>query len=299
MMIVRYLAPGGDVQIGLQIDDQIRPLSVGSVAELLRLSTAEIKSICAGSTGEAQIGIGEVKLLAPVDGLTEVWAAGVTYADSRRARMIESEHAADIYDRVYGADRPELFFKAVPWKVVGMNQPVRLRADSEINVPEAELAVIANKDAEIVGFAVCNDVSSRSLEGENPLYLPQAKIYDGSCALGPGIRPVWEVDNPDDLTIQVSIVRDGASVWSGKASTAQLNRSITELLQYVFRDQTFPDGVVLSTGTCLVPDLPFTLAGDDLVTIEIEMVGALSNPVAPDGPPVSPTPLTNAAQQRS
>lgn len=221
----------------------------------------------------------ELALLAPVDGRTEVWAAGVTYERSKQARISESQHEADVYDRVYDADRPELFFKSVAWRVVGPTANVAIRADSEINVPEPELAVVCNAHAEIVGYTVCNDMSSRSIEGENPLYLPQAKVYAGSCAIGPGIRPAWEVPDPYALTITCVINRGDQTVWTGSASTKSLRRRLDELASHLFRELDFPDGVVLSTGTSLVPDLPFTLQPDDVISVDISEVGTLVNTV--------------------
>ncbi|GGJ40566.1 fumarylacetoacetate hydrolase family protein [Streptomyces brasiliensis] len=219
------------------------------------------------------------RLGAPVCGLTEVWAAGVTYERSRAARMTESEHEADIYERVYGAERPELFFKAASWRVVGPDEPVSVRADSAVNVPEPELAVVANRFGEIVGYTICDDVSSRSIEGENSLYLPQAKAYLGACALGPGITPVWEVNNPYALGMELTISREGRTAWEGRSSTELLRRELPELLAYLFRADEFPQGVVLATGTSLVPELPFTLAEGDVVHIGVAGLGALDNPV--------------------
>ena len=219
------------------------------------------------------------ELLAPVDGRTEVWAAGVTYERSRTARMAESENSADIYDRVYAAERPELFFKSAAWRVSGAGVPVSIRADSGINVPEPELAAVLNYAGDVVGYTICNDMSSRSIEGENPLYLPQAKIYRGACAVGPWIRPAWEVPDPYALTIEMTISRGGSVAWEGSSSTSGLRRRIDELAAYLFREDDFPAGVVLSTGTSLVPDLPFTLEAGDEIRIKISEIGELVNPV--------------------
>ena len=221
-------------------------------------------------------------MLAPIDGNTEVWAAGVTYRQSQQARMLESEQSADIYHRVYDAVRPELFFKSTAWRVVGPESPIAVRPDSAINVPEPELALVCNAFGEIVGFTVCNDVSSRSIEGENPLYLPQAKVYLGGCALGPGIVPSWEIDDPYRLGIDLEIDRGGVQVWAGSASTSQLHRRFDDLVEHLFRADDFPWGVVISTGTCLVPELPFTLQRGDSVSITIEGLGTLRNPVVGD-----------------
>ena len=189
----------------------------------------------------------------------EVWAAGVTYERSRAARMAESEQSADIYDRVYAAERPELFFKSAAWRVSGPGEPVSVRSDSSIDVPEPELAVVLNADGAATGYTICNDMSSRSIEGQNPLYLPQAKTYAGSCALGPWIVPAWELPDPYALTIELTISRDGEVAWAGTAATSTLHRKIDELAAWLFRENDFPAGAILSTGTSLVPELPFTL----------------------------------------
>jgi 2-dehydro-3-deoxy-D-arabinonate dehydratase len=275
--IVRFLANDGAPKVGMLANGAISLLNVNSLATLLGLPLAEIRTICEthGETVKAT----EVKLLAPVDGRTEVWAAGVTYERSRVARMTESEESADVYDRVYGADRPELFFKSAAWRVSGPGVPVSVREDSTIDVPEPELAVVLNADSEIVGYTICNDMSSRSIEGQNPLYLPQAKIYLGGCALGPSVRPAWEMPDPYTLTIELTISRDGAVAWTGSASTSALHRRIDELAGYLFREDEFPAGVILSTGTSLVPDLPFTLQAGDEIRIAISGIGELANPV--------------------
>jgi len=258
--------------------DVITVLDVGSLAGLLGLPLAEIRTICEAPARET-VPATDAKLLAPVDGRTEVWAAGVTYERSRVARMTESEESADVYDRVYAADRPELFFKSAAWRVSGPGAPVSVRADSTIDVPEPELAVVLNADKEVVGYTICNDMSSRSIEGQNPLYLPQAKIYLGGCALGPSVRPAWEVPDPYALTIELTISRGREVAWAGNASTSALHRRIDELAGYLFREDDFPAGAVLSTGTSLVPDLPFTLQAGDEVRIAIPGIGELANPV--------------------
>jgi 2-dehydro-3-deoxy-D-arabinonate dehydratase len=193
--------------------------------------------------------------------------------------MAESEQSADIYDRVYAAPRPELFFKSAAWRVSGPGVPVSVRSDSTIDVPEPELAVVLNAAGAVAGYTICNDMSSRSIEGENPLYLPQAKTYLGGCAVGPWIVPAWEVPDPYALTIELSIARGGSTAWEGSASTATLHRKIDELAAYLFRADEFPAGVILSTGTSLVPELPFTLEAGDEVRIRISGIGELANPV--------------------
>jgi len=219
----------------------------------------------------------DLTLLAPLD-VQEVWACGVTYLRSKVARMEESEGGGDFYDHVYDAERPEIFFKANPERVKASGQPIRIRRDSVWNVPEPELTLVVSGVGDIVGYTIGNDVSSRSIEGENPLYLPQAKVYDGSCALGPVIAVSGNGFNP--RKIQMSILREGKEVFSGETSTAQLRRRPEELVSYLFRELTFKHGAFLLTGTGLVPPDDFTLEVGDVVNITIEGVGTLQNPVA-------------------
>jgi 2-dehydro-3-deoxy-D-arabinonate dehydratase len=249
-----------------------------ALADLLALPVSELRDVLAAPGGE-QVPLAGLQLLAPVDGRTEVWAAGVTYERSRDARIVESEEAADVYDRVYTAERPELFFKSASWRVRGPGRAVSVRADSRVDVPEPELAAVLNYAGQVAGYTICNDMSSRSIEGQNPLYLPQAKIYLGGCAVGPWIRPAWEIADPYDLTIDLTITRDGAVAWQGQSSTSGLRRRIPELAEYLFREDDFPAGAILSTGTSLVPDLPFTLQAADEITIAISGIGELTNPV--------------------
>ncbi|TDD34094.1 fumarylacetoacetate hydrolase [Nonomuraea terrae] len=280
MHIVRFTSPltGADA-VGVDDGEHVTELSgITTVGELLRLPAAELRERCAAADGPAHPSA-TVARLAPVDARMEVWAAGVTYRRSREARVLESERAADVYELVYDAERPELFFKSVAWKVTGDGGRISVRADSEIDVPEPELGLVLNASGEIVGYTVVNDVSSRTIEGVNPLYLPQAKIYLGGCAVGPAIRPAWEVADPYALDITLTITRAGETVWDGKASTSQLHRRLDELAGYLFRADLFPDGTVLATGTCLVPDLPFTLEDGDTVTIGISEIGTLATPV--------------------
>jgi 2-dehydro-3-deoxy-D-arabinonate dehydratase len=214
-------------------------------------------------------------VLAPIDD-QEVWAAGVTYLRSRDARMEESE-TADIYDRVYLADRPELFFKSAGWRVRGPGETVGIRADSTWDVPEPELAVVVSAGLEVAGYTIGNDVSSRSIEGENPLYLPQAKLYHESCALGPALVPAGLVDPP--FPIDLRIERDGAVAVSGSTSSDQLHRTVEDLVKWLGRALPFPSGVVLLTGTGVVPGEEFTLRAGDRVRIGIEGLGVLENVV--------------------
>ena len=285
MQLIRYRAGDGAPQVGVLDGDQVRALpGVATMAELLGRPVTWIRGACetvlaGGGTGAGGSSLRRISVLAPVDGETEVWAAGVTYERSMHARVEESLDSADVYDRVYTAARPELFFKSAAWRVAGPGDRVNARADSQVDVPEPELAAVLNADGDVVGYTICNDMSSRSIEGENPLYLPQAKIYLGGCAACPGIRPAWEVGDPYGLTIEMTIRRDGGTAWSGQASTAGLRRTVTELAAFLFREDEFPAGVVLSTGTSLVPDLPFSLQAGDEIRISISEIGELVNHV--------------------
>jgi 2-dehydro-3-deoxy-D-arabinonate dehydratase len=280
--IIRYRARGsGDAVIGVLADGHVTALDKATdLASLWKLTVAELRELLsAPATAAAGPALADIELLPPVDGRTEVWAAGVTYEISRAARVEESEQSADVYERVYDAPRPELFFKSAGWRVVGDGGPIAIRADSTLDVPEPEVALVLNAHGEVAGYTICNDVSSRSIEGENPLYLPQAKVYLGGCALGPAIRPAWEVADPYALSIGITILRSGAAAWQGTASTAQLHRRYDELVSCLLEADFHPDGVILSTGTCLVPPAPFSLQPDDVVRIEVSELGTLTNPV--------------------
>ena len=281
MQIVRSESGARQVTVGLVEDGRWLGQFTGryaSIAELLRLSSAELRAAVDAARTPAPETPSPGRLLAPIDGQTEVWAAGVTYKRSEEARMEESA-TPDIYSRVYRAERPEIFFKATPRRVVGPEEPVVVRADSSWDVPEPELAIVVNAHAEIVGYTIGNDVSSRTIEGENPLYLPQAKVYDGSCALGPGIVPAWQVADPYVLGIRMRISRNGARHWQGETSMREFARRLDDLVMYLFREDEFPDGVILCTGTALVPDSPFTLEAGDSVEIDIDGLGTLRNAV--------------------
>jgi 2-dehydro-3-deoxy-D-arabinonate dehydratase len=212
-------------------------------------------------------GAAEDHSLPPIEPTHEVWASGVTYLRSREAREIESADA-DAYERVYDAERPELFFKAPGWRVVGHGDRVRVREDSRWNVPEPELVLVLNARMEIVGYTAGNDVSSRDIEGENPLYLPQAKVYDGSCALGPGIV-LSGPDSMRDLRITMSIRRGDETVFEDETDISQMKRSLEELASYLGRELVFPGGAFLMTGTGIVPADDFTLKPGDLVGISV------------------------------
>jgi 2-dehydro-3-deoxy-D-arabinonate dehydratase len=261
----------------LEVDGQFHRLTEAWDALVGRETLgAYLATIAAGRKGQPRIG---APVLAPV-GAQEVWAAGVTYARSRTARVEESKAAGggDFYDRVYDAARPELFFKAPGWRARGPGQPIRIRRDARWSVPEPELAVCLNPRGEIVGYTIGNDVSARDVEGENPLYLPQAKIYDGACALG----PAWLIRHeplPPETEITVRIVRAGATRFEGRTTLASMRRSPAELAAFLYRETTFPYGCVLLTGTGVVPPDDVTLQSGDAVHIEIAPIGTLANPV--------------------
>ncbi len=228
---------------------------------------------------QPQHALADITLLAPVD-TQEVWAAGVTYFRSKTARMEESDFSATAYDKVYDAERPEIFFKSLPEKVVGPGQAVGIRKDATWNVPEPELALVINAAGSIVGYTIGNDMSSRDIEGENLLYLPQAKVYDRACAVGPCI-----VLGPNEAAVReweigITIERGGEAVFSGASSINQIKRTFSELAGFLCRSQSFPNGAVLLTGTGVVPDDSFTLQAEDRVTIRVSGIGTLENPVA-------------------
>jgi 2-dehydro-3-deoxy-D-arabinonate dehydratase len=216
------------------------------------------------------------RVLAPL-GTQEIWAAGVTYERSRAARQAESQ-TPDHYDRVYDAERPELFFKAASWRVRGPGEPIAVRGDSTWDVPEPELAVVADAAGRVVAFTLGNDVSSRSIEGENPLYLPQAKVYTGSCAVGPCLVPIEDAPPLHDMVITLEVRRDADCVVRQQVNVADLRRSPDELVAWLFRALDFPVGAVLLTGTATVPDPEFSLQPGDEVRIAIAGIGELRNP---------------------
>jgi 2-dehydro-3-deoxy-D-arabinonate dehydratase len=224
------------------------------------------------------------QIQAPI-GTQEVWAAGVTYFRSRAARMAESKDAGggDFYDRVYTAERPELFFKATPSRVVGTGSEVRIRSDAKWSVPEPELTLVINPRGQIIGYTAGNDMSSRDIEGENPLYLPQAKVYDGSCALGPCIL-VTSDPLPKETPIRIEIARGGCVVFSGATTLAEMKRAPADLVAYLFRENRFPAGALLMTGTGIVPPDDFTLAPGDRIRITIDPIGTLENVVVQGSP---------------
>ena len=272
-----------DARLGLVAGDRIFDVAAGggpaSLGEALTMPVADLRSRLEAvrTTDVDGVPVSMVRLEAPID-RQEVWAAGVTYLRSRDARMEESSQK-DVYDRVYGADRPELFLTATPNRVSGPDDPIAIRGDSTWDVPEPELALVLNRDGETVGYTIGNDVSSRSIEGENPLYLPQAKVYSACAALGPVIAPVWELRDPSILAIRLTIRRGGDVHFEGETSTGQLHRSFSDLVSYLRRYNSFPAGVFLMTGTGIIPPAEFTLEDGDEVEITIDGIGSLRNPV--------------------
>lgn len=280
MHIIRYVhRDSGVLGLGTLEGGQVAPVAgLTGFADLLSLGLDEARTRLEGADQAAAVPVGSVMTLPPADGLMEVWASGVTYERSMDARVEESQ-VQDVYSRVYDAERPELFFKSPPWRVVTDGEPVAVRPDSCVTVPEPELALLITSRGEILGYGICNDMSSRDIEGANPLYVPQAKSYAGSCALASGVRPAWEVPDVSALAISVDVRREGTSAFAGSTSTAQLHRSLEELVSYLMRGMDFPAGAVLATGTGVVPDLGFTLLPGDRVEITIDGVGTLVNPV--------------------
>ncbi len=278
MQLIRYQLSSTQTVVGITQEGKLLGHLSEPLHTLLGLPSDEFRSRIQQVTAQAHNDNQPAHLLAPIDGDTEVWAAGVTYKRSMDARREESE-TPDIYSKVYTAARPELFFKAIARRVSGPGQPIAVRADSTWDVPEPELALVINSYGEIVGYTIANDVSSRSIEGENPLYLPQAKVYAACCALGPAITPAWEVTDPYSLTMYMSIERNEAICWQGQTSVGNLHRRLEELVDYLYRADDFPGGAILCTGTALVPDPPFTLQPGDIVRISIDQLGVLSNPV--------------------
>ncbi|WP_078408986.1 fumarylacetoacetate hydrolase family protein [Priestia abyssalis] len=226
--------------------------------------------------------IEELHLFTPINA-PEVWASGVTYERSKNARNYEATggklDATTFYDKVYDAERPEIFLKSTSARTVGPNDPVYLRSDSVWQIPEPELGLVIDKEGEILGYTIGNDMSCRDIEGENPLYLPQAKIWRNSCSIGPAIRLAETVKDPYDFQIVCKIYRDGQLAVQGEASTGQLKRKFEELVSYLVKDNEVFDGTILLTGTCIVPPNEFTLEEGDEIEIEISQIGVLNNPV--------------------
>lgn len=275
MSLVSGKDKNGIFQLGVKTEKGIRPIAVSSWKQLLQMPLGQVKGLIENTQGDE---IELIEVLPPVDLDGEVWAAGVTYLRSRDARTEESG-VPDVYTTVYQADRPEIFFKAIGSKVVCENDWVGIRYDSEFNVPEPEIAILVNAHQEILGLTICNDVTSRSIEGENPLYLPQAKMYEHSCSLLSLVTPIWEISDLLEIKISAEILRNSNPVWQATTSLAQLKRSFEILVDYLYRCYRFENGVVFSTGTGIVPPMDISLMDGDLVNIVASKIGTLSNVV--------------------
>jgi 2-dehydro-3-deoxy-D-arabinonate dehydratase len=282
MNICRFTDKQDSIRIGWVIDDStlldLTPAGITRLQPLLESDDPVATLHDIPQAGLPRIPLAGVRLLALVE-RQEVWAAGVTYLRSKTARMEESDFSASAYDRVYDAERPEIFFKSLPEKVVATGDPVGIRGDATWSVPEPELALVMNSRGQIVGHTIGNDMSSRDIEGENLLYLPQAKTYHRSCALGPWITLGMPEAMAREWTIRLEIHREGGCVFEGETSVAQIKRSFAELAGFLFRCQVFPHGAVLLTGTGVVPPDSFTLQENDDIRIDVSGIGVLRNPV--------------------
>ena len=283
MKLCRFQDASKNIHVGLLAeDDRVLDLGAAGIDRIFPLleeeEGLESRLAALAAQGLPSLPAGQVQLLPPVE-RQEVWAAGVTYLRSKTARMEESSFSANAYDRVYDAARPEIFFKSLAEKVVGPREPVGIRRDSRWNVPEPELALVLNSRGRIAGYTIGNDMSSREIEGENLLYLPQAKTYHRSCALGPAIRIGAGEEEARTWGISLEICRGGGAVFEGRTSVSNIKRSFSELAEYLFRCQSFPHGAVLLTGTGVVPANDFTLQPGDSVHIAISGIGRLENPV--------------------
>jgi 2-dehydro-3-deoxy-D-arabinonate dehydratase len=290
MRLAKYRRPDGAAGVGVLDGDRLRPLDLArrpglsTLADLLAAPEPTTLLDVLLDSAAAPLPLASVALLPPVDA-QEVWAAGVTYLRSKKAREEEAAAAGggSFYDRVYTAPRPELFFKATPARVVGAGQPVCVRADSRWSVPEPELALVVAPDLRIVGYTIGNDMSARDIEGENPLYLPQAKVYRQSCALGPCVTLAAALPSREQVGIRLRVDRGGSVAFAGETSLARMARPLEELVDWLGRENEFPHGVILLTGTGVVPPDDFTLRAGDVVTIAIDGIGELTNPVVVGG----------------
>jgi 2-dehydro-3-deoxy-D-arabinonate dehydratase len=284
MQLCKVRLPSGEERVGVVHEGRVLLLSFQQAAGMRTLSDllhgADPAAVAEKMIDHSHPGLAwaEAHLLSPID-QQEVWAAGVTYKRSQEARERESAGAARFYDLVYTAPRPELFFKATARRVVGPGAAVHIRRDSRWSVPEPELALVISPDLRIVGYTIGNDMSSRDIEGENPLYLPQAKIYDGSCAIGPVVTLSAALPPPDETRIHMTIERGGSVVFEGTTMLSAMHRRLEDLVSWLARENSFPEGIILLTGTGIVPPDDFTLRDGDLVTIDVSGVGRLSNPV--------------------
>lgn len=283
MKLLKYQGRDGNTSVGVLNDrQQVHRLRfetghVNSLADLLEADEI-LPTIDFLKDSSDPLPLSTVTLLPPID-QQEVWAAGVTYKRSKAARMEESEAAASCYDRVYVSDRPELFLKATPHRVVAHGQPLRIREDSHWNVPEPEVTLVMNSRLQLVGLTIGNDMSSRDIEGENPLYLPQAKVYNQCCSLGPYICLLDDLPPRDEIGIQLRVHRGNQCIYQGQTGLQQMARSFEDLIGWLGRDNSFPNGVFLMTGTGIVPEREFSLRNGDVVDIDVDGIGCLSNPV--------------------
>jgi len=275
--LARVRTADGTAHLCLWRDRVLWDLHPRTLDDLLRMPLAEIRKTLDSASAARQRADPDVELVAPAES-QEVWAAGVTYLRSREARLEETSQK-NIYEHVYESDRPELFFKAAGWRVVPHGGELGVRADSTWDVPEPELAVLSNSRAEIVAYACGNDMSSRSIEGENPLFLPQAKVYDRSCAIGPAAVLAWAIDVARAV-IRMTIERDGTTVFAGTSTVADMTREPAKLVGVLYSSYTLPVGAWLLTGTSLVPPQPYTATAGDVVRIAIEGLGELTNRVS-------------------
>lgn len=260
--------------------ESVQPFLPGTrLCDIFAAGTPAEAALAAIDPSAAPIPLGEIEPLAPIDD-QEVWGAGVTYQRSKVARQEESKLGATFYDMVYRAPRPELFFKANPRRVSGPGRPIRIRADSEWSVPEPELALVISPGLRLVGFTLGNDVSARDIEGENPLYLPQAKVHDACCALGPAVVLAEPGLDPRSIAIRLTIRRGESVAFEGETSVDRMVRTPEELIGWLGRDQTFPEGAILLTGTGIVPPDEFRLEPGDLVSIAADPIGTLTNQVS-------------------
>lgn len=284
MLLAKALLGSGDRIVAAVEGDSLRPLDLGQVDAVRRLCDVLHHSEPIGlakfllDTKAEPIPLADATILPPID-RQEVWAAGVTYKRSQVARMEESESGASHYDRVYSADRPELFFKSTPQRVVGPGEPVRVRADSRWTVPEPELTLVITPAKKVVAFTIGNDMSARDIEGENPLYLPQAKVYDQCCAIGPYVLLPEKPVAREDLKISLVIERNGRVINQDQTNAGQMARGFDELAGWLGREYDLPDGAMLLTGTGIVPPDDLSLEDGDLVSITIAGIGTLTNPV--------------------
>lgn len=284
MKLVKLRLANGTAGVAVQDGDQYRMLDMLQLDQARHLQDILHASDPQGlvkyltDTKTPPTPVAGAQLLAPID-RQEVWAAGVTYKRSQVARMEESESGASHYDKVYTAPRPEIFFKATPSRVSGPGEPLRVRADSQWSVPEPELALVISPAGKLVGYTVGNDMSARDIEGENPLYLPQAKVYNQCCGLGPAILLTDQPLSREGTTIRLTIDRSGETVFIGETNLDQLKRQFDELIEWLIRENDIPNGAFLLTGTGIVPPDDFTLEDGDSVSIEITGIGTLTNPI--------------------